>query len=137
MITGVFASFLSERLTPWLFGLETVVAIVVAVLFWVGVLPGGGWPAAGFLWYTTYCLMLSFHLDRRRTLKRGDAWTPSPLAKTVAIVCFVLLAGLGAGLAYTHFNVRLQVVVIGLVVVAIAILQLIGIAKRGWPRMGL
>ena len=137
MITGVFGSFISERLAPWVFAAETGAAIAVAVLFWLSVLPGGAWPAAGFAWYATYCAMLYFHWDRRRTLKREEPWKPSAVAKATAIICFALLAAVGSGLAYASFGGRIQVTVIGLVLVAIAILQLIGIAKRGWPRLGL
>jgi len=137
MFTGVFGSFISERRAPWFFAVETAAAIAVAVLFWAGVVPGGTWPAAGFVWYATYCAMLYFHWDRRRTLKRDEPWKPSVIAKATAIICFALLGAVGAGLAYASFGVRVQVAVIGLVLVAIAILQMIGIAKRGWPRLGL
>lgn len=136
MITGVFASFFPERLTPWLFGIEAAAAVFVAAMFWSGTLGGGLWPALGFVWYTTYCALLYFHWVRRQTLKKDETWAPTLLAKLTAILCFASLVALGGGIAYWWSGSSIQVVVIGLVIMAIGILQLIGIVKRGWPRLG-
>lgn len=136
MITGVFGAFASERLAPWLFALETLAALVIAALFWMGVLQGGLWPVLGFAWYAIYSVLLYFHWDRRRTLKEEETWAPSPVAKAVAVACFGSLTALGGGLAYWSFGVEIRVAVIGLVIMAIGILQLVAIVRRGWPRLG-
>jgi hypothetical protein len=136
MITGVLSSFIPERITPWLFGLEAAAAILVAALFGIGTLIGGVWGLFAFVWYAIYCAVLYFHWDRRRTLKKDEKWTPTPLAKASAIVCFAGMAALGAGIAYWSFGASIQAVVVGLVILAIGVLELVAVAKRGWPRLG-
>ena len=127
----------SKMVTASLFGIEAAAAILLAILLAAGLLPGGIWAGLGFLWYSTYCIMLYFHWDRRRTMKEEEAWAPSSLAKVVAILCFVGLAILGSGLAYWSYGEEIRVTVVGLVVFGVAILELSAIRRHGWPRLGL
>ena len=140
VVGGFFQKWLYQRsktITAWLFGIEAAAALAVAALLLVAVLPGGIWAGLGLLWYSTYCLTLYFHWDRRRALKEEEAWAPTTLAKLVATFCFVGLAILGGGLAYWAYGEEIRVTVIGLVVFGVAILELVSIRKRGWPRLGL
>jgi hypothetical protein len=140
ILGGLFQGWLcgkSKTVTIWLFGIEAAAAALVALLLIAGLLPGHIWLGPGLLWYSTYCMTLYFHWDRRRTLKEKEAWTPSPSGRAVAILCFVGLAFLGAGLAYWSYGEEIRVTVIGLIIFGIAILELDAIRRRGWPRLGM
>jgi hypothetical protein len=143
MISSIFAGLFQDWLLAkpkqfsiWLYAAEAVAAIAVAALLLFRIPGGGVWPGLGLLWYASYSAMLYFHWDRRCTLKKDEAWTSSGLAKTVAVSCFLGLTALGGGLAYWSYGMSIRVSVIGLVLLAIGLLQLVAIFRRGWPRLG-
>lgn len=140
MVGGLFPDWLlakPRQFSIWLYGTEAVAAALVAALFLLRVLGGGARLGLGFLWYASYCVMLSFHWDRRRTLKEEQSWTPSGVAKAVAVVCFLGFTALGGGLALWAYGDSVRIVVIGIIILGVGLLELFFIWKRGWPRLGM
>ena len=143
MFSSIFAGLFQEwlRAKPrqfsiWLYGTEAVASALVAALLLLRVVGGGVWPGLGLLWYASYCVMLYFHWDRRRSLKEEEPWKPSPAAKASAIACFVGFTALGGGLACGAYGDSIRITVVGLIIVGVGLLELFYIWKRGWPRLG-
>ena len=143
MISSIFGGLFQDWLLAkprqfsiWLHGTEAVASALVAALLLLRVVGGGVWPGLGFLWYASYCVMLYFHWDRRRTLKEEQPWKPSDVAKACAVACFLGFTALGGGLAWWAYGDSIGIAVVGLIIVGVGLLELFYIWTRGWPRLG-
>lgn len=143
MFSSIFAGFFQDwlRAKPrqfsiWLYGTEAVVATLVAALLLLRILGGGVWTGLGFLWYASYCVMLYFHWDRRRTLKEEKPWKPTGTAKAWAVTCFLGLTMLGGGLVAWSVGAVPRITTVGIIIAGIGLYELYCISKRGWPRLG-
>ena len=143
MISSIFGGLFQDWLVAkprqfsiWLYGTEAAASALVAALFLLQVVGGGVWPGLGLLWYASYCIMLYFHWDRRRTLKEEQPWTPSGAAKVSAVACFLGFAAIGGGLAFWAYGDSIRIAVVGLIILGVGLLELFYIWKRGWPRLG-
>ena len=120
----------------WLFGTEAAAAVVIAGLSFAEGFRADGWVGPFFVWYVFVCGTEFFDWERKRTLKRAEAWEAPRFAKVCALFYSLGFTAGGLCLLTLAFGESIAVMVIGIAVFGLGATQLYSTWKHGWPGLG-